>query len=410
MTKILHALEVSLPMLGGYTIRSKYIIENQKRIGLEPVIITSPLHEEETPLLHDYEEIGQTRYYRTGKYNKLKPSDSLAVRLIKRHAYSRGYQKAIRAAAVKEEIDIIHAHSSYLNGIRGNIVGRELGIPTVYEVRGLWQDTAVAISGIDKKHWKYRFVDYMERRAMLGADRVIAISHRLRDELIQKGIEEKRLSVVPNGVDLDTFKPKEKNARILKQYDLQGKIVIGFIGSIRKLEGLSLFIDHLPELTNQYENIRVLLVGDGDEVTVLKDMTTKRSLQKQVIFTGRVNHDDILDYYSVIDIFVYPRINSKVNQKVTPLKPLEAMAMQKVVIGSDVGGLKELIQEGKNGLLFRTDDGEHLVRRCKDVIENAAFRQTIAEQTRSWVERERDWKNIIPTYAEIYSELLSQRH
>ena len=410
MTKILHALEVSLPMLGGYTIRSKSIIENQKRIGLEPVVITSPLHEEETSLLHDYEEIGQTRYYRTGKYNKLKPSDSLPVRLIKRHAYSRGYQKAIRAATLKEEIDIIHAHSSYLNGIRGNIVGGELGIPTVYEVRGLWQDTAVAISGMDKKHWKYRFVDYMERKAMLGADRVIAISNRLRDELIQRGIQERRLSVVPNGVDLDTFKPREKNARILEQYDLKGKIVIGFIGSIRKLEGLSLFIDHLPELTNRYENIRVLLVGGGDEVTVLKDMTAKRNLQKQVIFTGRVNHDDILDYYSVIDIFVYPRINSKVNQKVTPLKPLEAMAMQKVVIGSDVGGLKELIHEGKNGLLFRTDDGEHLVRRCRDVIENDAFRQETAEHARSWVERERDWKNIILTYAEIYSELLGQRH
>jgi PEP-CTERM/exosortase A-associated glycosyltransferase len=405
MTKILHALEVSLPLLGGYTIRSRDIINNQKMVGLDPVVITSPLQGDASEVCQSYEEIDTIKHYRTSIHNKLKTSDSLPTRLIKRYRYSRGYQRAIRDTAVKENIDIIHAHSSYLNGIRGNIVGRQLRIPTVYEVRGLWQDTGVALSGMDKKHWRYQFLEYMERKAMLGADRVIAISNHMKDELVQKGIEENKLSVVPNGVDVDKFKPKEKDERIMREHDLVGKIVLGFIGSIRKLEGLSLLIEHLPELTNRDDRIRVLLVGGGDEVNALKAQATEKGLENVVILTGQVPHEEILDYYSVIDILIYPRIDSKVTQKVSPLKPLEAMAMEKVVIGSDVGGLSELIQDGQNGLLFRADDGEHLVRVCQGAIDNPAFREAIARYGRKWVEAERDWKKVVLRYKEVYSGL-----
>jgi glycosyltransferase involved in cell wall biosynthesis len=234
---------------------------------------------------------------------------------------------------------------------------------------------------------------------------VVAISEQLKEELILRGIDESKLWVVPNGVDLDTFSPREKDSKLLARYDLEGKIVIGFIGSIRKLEGLSLLLRHFPELTGPDDDVRLLLVGGGDEVAVLQELAGKLGIAGKVIFTGRVAHDEVLDYYSVIDIFVYPRIDSKVNQKVTPLKPLEAMAMRKAVVGSDVGGLRELIHEGVNGLIYRVDDGADLVRRCRELIENSSLRESLAHDARRWVERERDWKKIVLKYKELYADL-----
>jgi glycogen(starch) synthase len=238
----------------------------------------------------------------------------------------------------------------------------------------------------------------------------VTISRQLRDELITKGLSKDNIHVVPNGVDTQIFKPQTKNKGLLNQYGLDKKTVFGFIGSIRKIEGLSLFLRHLPELINKHNNIRVMLVGDGAEVGNLKRITSEYGLDDYVIFTGRVNHDQILDYYSIIDVFIYPRIDARVNHKVTPLKPLEAMAMEKVVIASDVGGLRELIDDERTGLLFKVDDGRSLVEKCLFAIENNSFRSSLGKQARQWTVQERDWTKIIKLYNEVYSKLLLQKN
>ncbi len=406
MMKILHAMETSMPNLAGYTIRSKYIIDNQIGQGVKPVVITSPLHRGINLPFKDYEEIDNTKYYRTGQFNRLSTSDSLPRRLLKRYAYSKSYRDAIQWVAEKESVNIIHSHSSYLNGVRGNEAARKIGIPCVYEVRGLWHDTATVTADIDVKHWKYKFIDYMDRKAMLGADAVVTISRQLRDELITKGVNKDNIHVVPNGVDTQIFKPQTKNKELLNQYGLDQKTVFGFIGSISRIEGLPLFLRHLPEIINKHKSVRVMLVGDGNEVSNLRRITSEYGLDDYVIFTGRINHDQILDYYSMIDIFVYPRIDARVNHKVTPLKPLEAMAMEKVVIASDVGGLKELIDHEKTGLLFKVDDGRSLVEKCLFALENDSFRSSIGKQARQYTVQERDWTKIIKLYNEVYSKLL----
>lgn len=409
MKKVLHVLEYSVPNLVGYTIRSKYIVDNQCHEAIEPVVITSPLQGKTGFPFQQFEEIDSIRYYRTGEFNKLNMTEALPLRLLRRYQYTKAYLKAIKWVARKEKAQIIHSHSSYLNGIRANKAARILGIPSVYEVRGLWQDTATVNVDTNPMHWKYRFVDYMDRKAMLGADRVVTISRQLRDELIQKGVPENRLFIVPNGVDTQIFRPRKKHSKIVEHYKLGKKVVFGFIGSIRRIEGLSLFLENLSKIIGKTKNICFMMVGDGDEVENLKKITRENNLQEYVIFTGQVDHSKILDYYSAIDIALYPRIDAKVNHKVTPLKILEAMAMEKVVVASDVGGLKELIDDDNNGLLFQVDDGDHLVKRCMDLIENPSLLNTIGKKARAWAVRERDWRKVIKLYNEVYSDLTSMK-
>ena len=407
MIKVLHALEHSVPKLAGYTIRSKYIVDNQKKAGLEPVVITSPLQEKTDRSLLDFEIIDGIRYYRTGIYNKLDFDQSLPVRLCRRYQYAAAYKDAIKKICEIEKPDIIQAHSSYLNGNRANKVGRLKNLPTIYEVRGLWGDTAVANGKIGPHSWKYKFINYMDLNAIREANGAVVISNLLKEDLIEKGISPEKITIVPNGIDTALFVMQEKNHQLIEKYRLQDKLVLGFIGSVRKIEGLELLIKILPRLLKNRNEIRVLIVGGGEEVSELKKLCKELGVIDKVIFSGQVPHEDILKYYALIDIFIYPRIDSKVNQRVTPLKPLEAMAMEKVVIASDVGGLAELIKNNDTGLLFKVGNGDDLLAKTRKLIDTPSFMEGLCENARKWVVEERSWEKVIRIYLDLYQKMLS---
>jgi glycosyltransferase involved in cell wall biosynthesis len=115
-----------------------------------------------------------------------------------------------------------------------------------------------------------------------------------------------------------------------------------------------------------------------------------------------VPHDQILQYYSLMDVLVYPRVDAFINQAVTPLKPLEAMAMGKVCLASDVGGLKELVDDGITGLLFAAgsvgDAAEKMLRLASD----RNLRDRLSAQAHVAVRRDREWSTIASRYADVY--------
>jgi PEP-CTERM/exosortase A-associated glycosyltransferase len=372
---------------------------------MRPVVVTSPTHGKSDRPLERYEEINGIRYYRTGRYNRLTPSMSLLVRLAFRYMYAMAYGRCIRWVALKENATILHAHSSYLNGVRATRVARTLGLPCVYEVRGLWQDTACVTSNIDRKHWKYRFIEHMDRKAMHRADRVVTISAGLRRELMAKGVPEEKIDIVPNGVDADIFTPHARDKELAGRVGVADNFVIGFAGMLRRIEGLDIVIEVLPALMKHIPNLKVLFIGGGDDAERLQATALRLGVADHVIFTGMVDHASILAYYSLIDVCVYPRIDARVNHIVTPLKPLEAMAMEKCVVASNVGGLAELVRDGQTGLLFRVGAHDDFLRCCLSLVENAELRARLGAQAREWVVRERDWRSLVARYRETYEKL-----
>src|SRR3989338_4060258 len=138
-------------------------------------------------------------------------------------------------------------------------------------------------------------------------------------------------------------------------------------------------------MVERNKDFKFLLVGGGQEEAGLKELVKELNLQEHVIFSGRVKHDDINKYYSVVDMLVYPRISKRITELVTPLKPLEAMALQKIVVASDVGGLKELIEDQVTGLLFKAGDIEDLAQKCNWALANPQVTLNIAQQGRNYV-------------------------
>jgi glycosyltransferase involved in cell wall biosynthesis len=146
-------------------------------------------------------------------------------------------------------------------------------------------------------------------------------------------------------------------------------------------------------------------VGDGPEREQLVNLRADLGLSERVIITGRVSRDEVLRYYSLIDVFVVPRTSDRVSRLVTPLKPLEAMATGKAVVVSGVAALIEMISDGKTGCVFRPEDAESLVSVLEPLVADAGRRGQLGAAARRWVVEHRTWQNVGQLYRELYQSM-----
>jgi PEP-CTERM/exosortase A-associated glycosyltransferase len=236
---------------------------------------------------------------------------------------------------------------------------------------------------------------------------VAAICEGLRQEMLKRGIPRDHITLIPNGVDIEEFPVGgEREAALSASLGLDGKVVLGFLGSFYAYEGLDLLLSALPAIRDHQPNIVALLVGGGPSEEALKEQVRNLGLEKAVRFIGRVPHHLVQNYYDLVDIFVYPRHRMRLTETVTPLKPLEAMARGGIVLASDVGGHRELISDGKTGFLFRADDADDLVRSVLRLMAHKDHWPAMRIRARRFVETERTWMSSAAGYVELYSRAL----
>jgi PEP-CTERM/exosortase A-associated glycosyltransferase len=278
----------------------------------------------------------------------------------------------------------------------------------VYEVRASWEDAAVDHGTYRSRSWKYDAARSLETWVCQKADQVIVICGGLQDDLISRGIPPEKIAVAHNGVDLHNFKRSKTDTELSRSWDLVGKKVIAFVGSFYRYEGLDLLIEAVADLSRTTKDIALLLVGGGKVESELKARIDKLDLGNRVIMPGRISHDEIPGVYALADVLVYPRYSTRLTELVTPLKPLEAMAMGKVVVASDVGGHRELIRNGYNGILFKANDVSALSATLRRVLGDQALRQTLEQQALNWVTRERSWDATTTVYSASYAAALGK--
>ena len=398
--KVLHVLETSAPELVGYTIRGRYIVTHQRKLGLDPVVVTSPFFRGATDQRVD--EIDGIRYFRSNHIPRPDKSQGRLSAYATRMNMVRRYRRFVADVARQEKAGIIHAHSSYTNGLAARYASKQLGVPFIYELRTLWGESAVVEDGWNPNSFKYRMVWRLELDVMRRAHMVVAISRGIRDAIVERGVDPGKVVIVPNGVDTQVFVPRPPDTALAEKLGLTGCFVIGFIGSLRRLEGIPLLLEAFKEIHRREPRARMLVVGDGPEREGLVTAARDAGLSDVAQFTGLVPHEQILQYYSIMDVLVYPRIDARINQTVTPLKPLEAMAMGKVCIASDVGGLTELVDDGRTGLVFRAGDARDLAEKTVRLASDSALMQQLSTQGYEAVRREREWSAIASRYADIY--------
>jgi glycosyltransferase involved in cell wall biosynthesis len=181
--------------------------------------------------------------------------------------------------------------------------------------------------------------------------------------------------------------------------------VVGFVGSFYDYEGLDDLIAAMPALVAARPAARLLLVGGGPMEAALRAQAAASPVADRIVFAGRVPHDEVERYYALIDVLAYPRKAMRLTELVTPLKPLEAMAQRRMVAASDVGGHRELIDDGVTGTLFPPGDPAAMAAALAGLFADRTMWETRRATARAFVERDRDWSSNIARYAPLYQRL-----
>lgn len=397
---VLHIFYHYPPVLSGYAKRSHEIVKHTSAFA-KSIIVTPPMDRAKAPVPSKANQNHGEIVYRLKKL-PLPPIKHIGHRLAARLLLEWKLREIFR----HHPIDLVHAHMPYLQALPALQYARRHAVPSLYEVRGVWEDSAVAEDKISAQSKKYRRRRSNEDCAMRSADRVVVLSEALRREVIGRGIPDEKVTLVSNGVDCEAFRPQPRSQRLIERFGLQGKCVLGYLGTLRKLEGIQTVFPVLAKLIQQKEKLVFLIVGFGEYEPQLRQCVRELQLEKAVIFAGAVPPQEAGEYYSAMDLVLFPRLRLRVTELVTPLKPLEAMAMEKCVLGSRVGGLEEYLIEGENASLFEPGDEKEMAEKILLFARNPEARLRLGEKARRWVEQNKDWKVLAQKYFNLYQELL----
>jgi PEP-CTERM/exosortase A-associated glycosyltransferase len=394
--RILHVLDHSIPLHSGYTFRTLAILREQRRRGWTTLQLTTP--KQGATMLREDSVDGLT-LHRT-------PNGGTEGLLAQMRLTAARIDEVVQA----ERPDLIHAHSPVLNALPALWVRLKRRLPVVYEMRASWEDAAVDHGTTTEGSLRYRMSRALETLALKGADRITTICEGLRGDIASRGIAGDKITVIPNAVDVGSFRfGVPASPELQQRLGLAGRTVIGFAGSFYGYEGLHLLVDAVARLRRTRPDAVLLLVGGGPQEAALKSQVQAAGLADAVVFTGRVPHSEVQRYYELIDVLAYPRLPMRLTELVTPLKPLEAMAQGRIFVASNVGGHRELVRHGDTGYLCPAGSAEALAQGLEAALADQPNWPRIRASARRFVEQERTWSSSVARYAEVYRDALSAR-
>ena len=404
--RVLHLVGKSLPQSqAGYTIRTHYIAMAQQDAGLDPQVVTQTGF---APGAGPSETVDGIVYHRlSGPDIKSTPLD----------AWLGAHVTAVAELVRTLRPAILHAASDYLNALTAEAVGAAYGIPVVYESRGFWEETYLSRQQ-QRYGWDlaqlaagpglpdfYLRRQQIEDRARRAADRVVTLADVMADRIVAGGVPRDRITVVPNAVDVSAFPVLDRNTELAATLGIApGTVVIGYISSLAEYEGIDTLVAAYGRVRAATgDPVALLVVGDGPVLPELKEAAKDLA---DVHFTGQVPHDTVLDYYSLIDIFVVPRRPVEVCHLVTPLKPFEAFSTGRTVVLSNVRALAAIAEQSGAAALFEAGDAASLSGVLLDLLADPERRRELAAAGAAWVRAERTWAANAQLYIRLYDEML----
>lgn len=412
---VLHMVGRVLPETqSGFTLRTHYTARAQARRGLRVAVVgQSGIAEGVVEKTTQYTYDGIDYYRLPGP-----PRSEMLIDEWLRHNIEQ------LAELVREvRPSVLHAHSDFQNALIVNAVGTAYGIPTVYETRGFWEESWLT-RAISTNGWgrdadslfatyghpgAYALRKHAEEVARNLIDHNFTLAEVMKDHILESAegaLEGKNVSVVPNGVDGDEFPIQTRDPELAAQIGIpEDAVTIGYISSMVEYESIETLIDGYKLAAGWVSGpLYLLLVGDGERREALEERAAKAGIEN-VIFTGAVPHEQILQYYGLIDVFVVPRRKSSVADLVTPLKPFEAFATGRAVVLSDVDALREIAEDSGAARLFRAGDSRDLGRKLRDLVNDPQSRRTMGVHGAHWVRSKRSWERNVTEYFRVYREL-----
>lgn len=383
---------------------------SQNEIGIEAFAITVPFLSNESQ--KKIEVIDNVRYYRSNvessSKNEISDQYKSFFKRFKKVFKINKFIFQLYKLSKFQKPDVLHAHAMFFCGISSVIVGKILKIPVFYEVRSLWMLPKDSLYKTFIHKLSTKLVLKIELFTMRLSKKVFVINENLKDQLIDLGIKKEKLVVIKNAVNTTLI---SKNLSKIKEGFVRDQITLGYIGSITPYEGIPFMLRALQIINNNEKKIKLIIYGsvrEAKELEVIKEKIKEYSLDRYVEYKGSINPSEVYKAYQEIDVIVNPRLKNKITDTVTPLKPLEAMAYKKIFIGSDVGGIKDLLSNCDHGFLFKSDKIESLIEVIDQVSKlSQEERKIIGENARKFVINEKSWVRNAELYKKEYSKFLN---
>ena len=457
--KVLHVLANSPPDVNGYAVRTQMILENQNQLEqIDCLGLSSPWYPDRDSMVDEFNMNG-VQYLRT-LHPSRKKNSKLSHKLVKfftrnpgaksltkneenkdkkfillriydffyygifkvgraiRHFFRIGWKvveekilikyftKRIIEVAKQNNAEIIHAHTPYRVGLPALKAARKLAVPFVYEMRGMWEETAVANGRWIRNGPAYRRFQNYETKVLRKADSVICISETLKKEAISRGVSPEKITVVTNAVEENMSERKSRSSSLKSAKDSlnasKSTKVVGYIGSLREMEGVDLTAKAVAKLVEKGHDVRFFVLTGENGQDELRSLCKKLDIADKSTIMGPVPHEEVPVFYDLIDVFIVSRPETRVTKLVTPLKPFEAMAMGKAVIASKLPALEEIIQHEKTGLLYAPDNLESLVESIGKCIEDDDLTKSLGDSAKNWIEENRTWDIVVKNSLEAY--------
>lgn len=295
----------------------------------------------------------------------------------------------------------VMAASNHVTAIPACLAARRLGLPFVYDVRGFWELSLAAVEpGYDGSP-AHQAAEALERALAAEADLVFTLNGAMRDELVRRGVAPGRIALLPNAVDPLRFRPRPRDRALAARLGIAaGTPVIGYVGSFNSYEGLDDLARACAVLHGRGRDFRLVLVGEepahlrGSVLPGLQAIAAAAGMAHKVHLPGRVPAEEAGAWYSLVDIAPIPRRSTAVTRLVPPLKPFEAMAMEKAVVLTDLPPLAEILRQGETGLLVPAGDPDALAGALDRLVLDGDLRRRLGRAARREVERTRDWAGV----------------
>jgi glycosyltransferase involved in cell wall biosynthesis len=287
-------------------------------------------------------------------------------------------EEALRDVVSEGRIDMLYERYSPF-GVAGSMLAQRLGVPHVLEVNAplAWEGREYRKQALDEA------AILTERAALDSTSTILAVSRELKAALVMAGADPAKVFVMPNGVDVDLFQPEGPSRRD----GLDGKLVIGFVGSLKRWHGLDVLADAFRRIASD-ARLHLLVLGNGPVAKQVDELALE--LPGRVTRVDAVPHRAVPEYLRAMDIAVapYPALESFY---FSPLKVLEYMAAGRAIIAARIGQVSEVLRHEETGILVTPGDPEDLATAIRRLAGDEELRRSLGRAASLEARREHPW-------------------
>lgn len=268
---------------------------------------------------------------------------------------------AIIASLWVKKVDVVIGTSpQFFTVCAAYITGLLKHSPWVFELRDIWPASIKAVGSM-QEGFLYRQLEKLELFLYRKANHIVALTQAFKRELITRGVDPNKISVITNGVNLNLFSPQKKDLRLVSRLGLEGKFVAGYIGTVGMAHGLETLIEAAAVIQNHPhgQHIRILILGDGARKRALQQLAIQKRLEN-LLFIDTVEKRQVPTYWALLDVAIIHLKEDPLFEKVIPSKLFEAMAMGVPILHAVRGESTNMVNEFRVGKTIEPDNSNAL--------------------------------------------------